>query len=1110
MKKNTVLIFAAILAIIGIIYSITAFDKAFPIVNVQITADRHDILYKADSLTQEFALIDSSHRSVVGFNTDEHFKNFVELEGGGVEAFQEIVDAGMYYPYTWSVRQFNINEIHELEYIFSPDGMFLGFNRVLPDSLPGKDIPDFDIQRDLVLSEGMALLFPDIRQYTLIEKSSELKEGGRRDHIFTYERDDAGVGDARYRLKLEISGDKLTMIWPGVKIPEAFDRRYEEMRSANSTISFTGQAIMIILYGFIGIGAALFFMLRRKTLLWQPPLKWAITIGIIVFLAYLTTMSLSWFNYDTSLSVNQFIFQQVMMALLNGLLIGVIFFISALAAEGLDRQAFPQHIQFWKSWSPTVGASREVMRHTIFGYLWAFFMIGFVTFFYWITNNVFNWWSPAENMVDPNVLALPLPWLLPAANSLQAGFWEECLFRAIPLAGAVVIGKNFKRKGLWIGIALVLQAAIFGSLHANYAQQPAYARIVEMLIPFVLYGLIYINWGLLPVIISHFVYDIVLMAMPLFILSAPGIWVHRIFAILAALIPLLIIGFLRLRAGTWYDIQAKDYNAGYKAPKTAKKEEKKESPDTIKHDHKSFPVFFAIIITIIGSALWVLLTPFEQDIPKLKIDKHKALMIADAFMEQHYAANDSVELKPYIRVKTGFNQDSRFIWEYSDKQIFKDLYVTTLASNHFIVAYKTFEGDIETRAETVTVHVGHDGNILSWSHHVPEDRPGTVLSESEARAIAEAEIEKHFGISIDALESVQVKPEKLKARTDWQFIYRDMNTGLKEGDIRYIVTLAGDKISGMNTDVHAPESWEREQKKKSIQKTILKVISIVIKSGMLITMVIMGIIAWTRKQFNFKIFLLFFIGFFIFSLIETGLMTNAQFGQFPTSEPWGNLVLVFILVLILGSIFSGFMYGISMGYLARLPLPIHRNEDIIWFKGISLGLLLAGVTAFAEGGMLKSVPNAISLGDVDSLMPILSSIVNGIENYFILLIRLMAPFVIVNRLTNAWNKNKVAALIILFLSGFMIVGDLSIGWWLLGGSVAGLTMIGLYMFILRYNMIYIPIMLATGIILNAVQYFIVDPVIYSGIHAIITIVITLIAVFFAVWKMHRLRLLQPK
>lgn len=1110
MKKNTLIYVVAILAVIGIVYSIFAFDKAFPIVNVKITADKNDIIQRSDSLTTHYALLDSNYQSVVGFDTDSRFKNYVELEGGGVEIFQDVVNTGVYHPYTWVVRQYHINEIKECEYLFSPHGKFLGFKVTLPDSLPGANISEPDLEAIINAKSGMKALMPDLSHYTLIEESSEVKEGGRRDHVFTYELKDVGVGEALYRFKVGVSGDKLTMAIPVVKIPDAFDQRYEEMRSANTTISFVGQAVMLILYGIFGVGLAVFFMIRKRTLLWKPPLKWAIVIGLAIFLAYLTTISLSWFNYDTSLSSGQFLFQQVFFALLNGLLIAVIFFVSASAAEGLDRQAFPGHIQFWRSWSPTVGASKEIMRETVFGYLWAFFMIGFITFFYWITNNVFHWWSPAENMVDPNVLALPLPWLLPAAQSLQAGFWEETLFRAIPLAGAVLIGKNFKRKGVWIAIALVIQAAIFGSMHANYAQQPAYARIIEMLIPFVLYGLIYMRWGLLPVVISHFVFDIVLMAMPIFLLSAPGIWIHRILAILVMLIPVLIVAYRRIKAGSWYEIKDSDLNSGYIIPE-AKKEEK-EKPETSSESagHRELPIFIAILLIAVGAVLWIFMIPFEQDVPRLEINREQAIEISDVFIAEHYSGTDSLDLKPYVRIEGGAGRGGRFAWENSDRKLFRELYGSVLSSNYYIVTYKTFKSDVVTRSETIDIKIGRDGEILGWLHNVPEPRPGAALKETEAKLIAENAIETHFNKAVDELEIVKVTPEKRKARTDWSIIYRDLNTGLEEGDIRYVATISGDELSGLKTKIHTTETWDREQKKAGLLRGILFVVSKVIQFGMLITVLILGIIAWTKKQFNVKLFLYFLGGFAVLTLLQGVLMTNTIIGQYPTSEPYSNLMLMLVISLLLGSVFSSFLYAIPMGYMARIPLHVQRNEHVIGVKGVSLGLLFAGVIAFAQGNIFKETPVVIPLINLESIHPILSSLLSAIEEYFITFVRLMVPFIIVDRLSSGWRKKKIISLVLLFLAGFAYVGKLSIGWWLLGGTASGLLMIALYLWVLRFNMIYIPVMAAAIILLDLLQYLLVDPAVLTFFHVIITAVVTVLLAVFTVWGMYMIRLLQPK
>ncbi len=1111
MKKNTLLYIVAILAVMGIVYSFFAFDKAFPIVNVKITADKSEIENLADSLTREFALMDSSYRSVVAFDTDSRFKNYVELEGGGVETFQDIVNKGTYHPYIWTVRQFNHNQIKECVYNFSPDGELLGFKLTVPDSLEGMNIPDPDPQEMLNNIKVRNPLIPDLSAYSLIEKSSEVKEGGRRDHVFTYELNNKGVGEALYRLKIRISGDELTMAMPTVKIPEAFDQRYEEMRSANTTISAIGQAVMLIVYGIFGVGLALFFMLRKKTLIWRPALKWAIVIGVLIFLAYLTTISLSWFGYDTSLSSGQFLFQKIFAALVNGLLISLIFFISATAGEGLGRQAFPNQIQLWRSWSPEVGASKEIMRHTIFGYLWAFFMIGFITFFYWVSNNVFNWWSPAENMVDPNILALPMPWLLPAAQSLQAGFWEETLFRAVPLAGALVIGKNFKNKNIWLVIVLILQAAIFGAMHANYAQQPAYARIIEMIIPFVLYGLIYINWGLLPVVISHFVYDIILMALPLFLLSAPGIWFHRLLAVVCMMIPLGIVFYRRLKAGKWYEIKESDLNKAVIEPKISKSEKEEKTIDSITTPpaNRELPIYIAIILFVIGALIWVFFTPFEQDVPRLNINKEQAIEIADDFIEKYYPETDSLNYQTYVKMDGGAGRGSRFVWEHADRDLYRELFGKELYANNFSLVYKTYEGNVVRRSETINIKIGRDGEILGWKHNVPEPVPGAEMEESKAVAMAEGAIEKYFKRSVDELELVKVVPEKRKARTDWTIIYRDLNTGLEEGDIRYVVSLSGSEISGMDTKVHSPESWDRQQKKDSILKTVLFIISKLIQYGMLVTVLIFAIIAWSKKRFNVKLFLYFVIFFALISILQSILAANSIIAMYPTSEPYSNIIMMLIIGILLGTVFSSFLYSLPIGYMARFPLHVQRNENVIGLKGAGLGLIFAAVVSFAQGDIFNLSPVVLSPVNLESLSPILSTILSSFESYFITFVLLIVPFLIAEKVSAGWSKAKVITAILLFISGFAYTGEYSIGMWLLGGSLVGLLTVAFYIWVLRFNMIYLPVMAAVILIADEIQYMITDPAVLSLPQTIITIIITVMLAVFSVWGMYRLRLFQP-
>src|SRR4029078_10671728 len=160
-------------------------------------------------------------------------------------------------------------------------------------------------------------------------------------------------------------------------------------------------------------------------------------------------------------------------------------------------------------------------------------------------------WSPADALIHPDVLATYAPWLSAIANSFQAGFWEEALFRAVPIAGAALIGERLGQRRLFIVLGFVVQAIIFGAGHAQYPNQPDYARPVELIIPSIGFGLLYLYLGLLPGIILHFTFDVARFLLPIFLAKAPGIWFQQLMVVALTLVPLWIVLWRRAQAGRW-------------------------------------------------------------------------------------------------------------------------------------------------------------------------------------------------------------------------------------------------------------------------------------------------------------------------------------------------------------------------------------------------------------------------------------------------------------------------------------------------------------------------------------------------------------------------------
>src|SRR6056297_3087669 len=89
MSKKWFWVVMSIMAIIGIVLSVALFDNAFPIVNDPITMNRNMAIQKADSVGMSVYNMPSDMKKTDMFGSDNMFKNYVELDGGGAEALQE-------------------------------------------------------------------------------------------------------------------------------------------------------------------------------------------------------------------------------------------------------------------------------------------------------------------------------------------------------------------------------------------------------------------------------------------------------------------------------------------------------------------------------------------------------------------------------------------------------------------------------------------------------------------------------------------------------------------------------------------------------------------------------------------------------------------------------------------------------------------------------------------------------------------------------------------------------------------------------------------------------------------------------------------------------------
>ena len=151
----------------------------------------------------------------------------------------------------------------------------------------------------------------DFATFGLVEQGQERRPGGRVDHTLTYERAAPALNEGRYRVRLVVSGDRLTEVTHFIRIPEAFTRRYQNMRSANEAIGIASVVGMMLLYVVGGIGVGLFYMLRSRWVLWRPAAAWGVVVGLLQALATVNEWPLMWMTYDTAVPRATFLGQQI-------------------------------------------------------------------------------------------------------------------------------------------------------------------------------------------------------------------------------------------------------------------------------------------------------------------------------------------------------------------------------------------------------------------------------------------------------------------------------------------------------------------------------------------------------------------------------------------------------------------------------------------------------------------------------------------------------------------------------------------------------------------------------------------------------------------------------
>jgi len=219
-------------------------------------------------------------------------------------------------------------------------------------------------------------------------------------------------------------------------------------------------------------------------------------------------------NYSTSISLSSYLGIYFLRSLMNVLFISVIFIIPGIAGEALHQEAGnPRAGNTFFYFIRSTFFGRGIARNIALGYLIFLIMIGLQSGLFFIGQKYFGVWKQWLKLTQFS--SAYIPFLSALAIGLTASFTEEIVFR---LFGITWLKKFFGNTV----IAVCVSAVIWGFGHTQYAIFPVWFRGIEVTLIGLFLGFIFVKYGIIPLIVAHYLFDVFWSAAAYILGKSPG------------------------------------------------------------------------------------------------------------------------------------------------------------------------------------------------------------------------------------------------------------------------------------------------------------------------------------------------------------------------------------------------------------------------------------------------------------------------------------------------------------------------------------------------------------------------------------------------------------
>jgi len=1011
------------------------FYDAFPEATIDFRITRDEARVHAAFFLEHRGFELAEYRHAAVFEFDDQAKTFLERERG-IEGASDIIGKPVRL-WRWSNRWFR--ELHKEEYRVehTTTGDLVGFSHLVEEEATGASLTQARARRlaEQFLAQTIEL---DMDHLEFVEAETTQRPN-RVDHLFTWKLSGFEVAEGTYRYRVRIQGNLVGGYAEFLKVPESWQRQYDEMRSSNQATGLVAAFLMFITW--IAMLTRLIAGIRSQDVRWRTALIFGGIAFVLTFLSQLNNLPVTIYSFDTTDTFSNFLTEGVLIGLAMALASGIGIAFVVAGAEPEYRRWYSGQVSVSEQFLPEGMRTKRFLIGTVIGLTLTAVFVAYQTLFYLVADH-YGAWSPSDipyrEMVNTH-----FPWIVALLIGFMPAVSEEFTSRAFSIP---FLHRLLKHR--WL--AVLLSAAVWGFAHAGYPQQPFWIRGVEVGLAGIVIGYVVIRWGLLPALVWHYTIDALYTAMILLRSSNPYFVLSASVSVGIMLIPLAVAVFLYARSRYFIDpvslLNREVLRAGVGetqgtlrgrgtldlaptldmssalTPEAAAsgidslridlvvegslvllrprmRDRADLSPEaqilssvgtvSVYHPLRPARLGAAALVVLAGLSVFAFDIPDWSPKPDHAVTAEAALAQARSHLQHAGVVIDSFH--SVVSQHTQWNHDDvayrhQLAGPEAAVKLYRHDLATALWQARFYRPQKKEEWQVYLHPE--------DGSVYAVHHQMPEEAAGADLPEDEARLLAEDQMRVH-GLDPGRFELKESNSEKLPNRRDHWFVWEAAPgdpRNLEESTFRCEVHIIGNGAAGLRRFVKLPEEWLREREEGSIWRTILRwlpILTIIVAAIHLLWLLIMrirgGELTWRRPLWIGG------AGTLLFAVNAlNGLPTF--FASYPTQISMGIFILIQTVVLVIGALAIGLIIAGSAGVAESMfPGVLSRLSAAGLAPQLKDAVLLAGLAV--AGGLAAdrwmdvlmaawpqaAVPAGPLVPDVDSFLPSLNGLGNALN-----------------------------------------------------------------------------------------------------------------------------------